>query len=82
LHTGDEGFVEARSVIGAAWAVVLGHEPTHGTEDFFELGGKSLSAMQISARLTRDFGAQVPVRWIFEFPVLNDLARHIATTLA
>lgn len=42
--------------------------------DFFEAGGDSLSAFQITARLQAVLGADVPVALVFAYPCPADLA--------
>jgi acyl carrier protein len=46
-----------------------------GTEsDFFESGGDSLVAFQITAKLEEAIGAEVPVALVFAYPSPADLA--------
>jgi amino acid adenylation domain-containing protein len=64
------------------WADVLHIEPgTIGTEDnFFDLGGNSLSTVRVASRVRRSCGVEIPVRRLFEAPTLAGLAREIAAT--
>ncbi|QKT08192.1 amino acid adenylation domain-containing protein [Gordonia sp. X0973] len=48
------------------------------TASFFDLGGNSLSATRLAARVGEAFGTEVGVRDVFEAPTVRDLAR-IAT---
>ncbi|MTE17004.1 non-ribosomal peptide synthase/polyketide synthase [Nocardia aurantiaca] len=43
-------------------------------DDFFALGGNSLTATQLAARLSAAFGVQVPVRTVFEHTSVEALA--------
>ncbi|WP_454195038.1 amino acid adenylation domain-containing protein [Nocardia sp. Marseille-Q1738] len=46
-------------------------------DDFFALGGDSLSATRLAARLSKATGAEVAVRTIFDAPTVRALARRI-----
>ena len=46
-------------------------------DDFFDLGGDSLIAMRVSARLQSALGREVPVRYLFEASTVGDLAARI-----
>ncbi|MFD0363048.1 amino acid adenylation domain-containing protein [Nocardia sp. GCM10030253] len=53
-----------------------------GVDDgFFTLGGNSLAATQLVARLEKSTGANVPVQWVFTDPTPQSLARRIDTRL-
>ncbi|MEV6432219.1 amino acid adenylation domain-containing protein [Nocardia sp. NPDC051463] len=53
-----------------------------GVDDgFFTLGGNSLAATQLVARLEESTGATVPVQWVFTDPTPQTLARRIDTRL-
>ncbi|MDW0358490.1 amino acid adenylation domain-containing protein [Halomonas venusta] len=67
----EEGLVEI-------WSEVLGVERVGRHDNFFEVGGHSLSAIQISARFTQRFGEALPVRLIFEYPTLAHMATQVA----
>ncbi|HEY5955686.1 MAG TPA: amino acid adenylation domain-containing protein, partial [Polyangiaceae bacterium] len=47
---------------------------------FFEVGGHSLSAIRVLARLKERLGSEIGLAQIFEHPRLSDLATHIAET--
>ncbi|PPJ04991.1 non-ribosomal peptide synthetase [Nocardia cyriacigeorgica] len=49
-------------------------EPVGADDDFFELGGNSLIATRVAARLGEAVGARVPARLIFEAPTVAGLA--------
>ncbi|WP_203226074.1 non-ribosomal peptide synthetase [Novosphingobium pentaromativorans] len=49
-------------------------------DNFFHLGGHSLMAVRLVARLRERLGREVSVRMVFEHPVLQDLANAIAKT--
>ncbi|BBB56342.1 non-ribosomal peptide synthetase [Candidatus Megaera polyxenophila] len=59
------------------WAQVLKLEKISITDNFFKLGGHSLSAMQIVSRISYIYNIDIPLRIIFENPILMDLANSI-----
>ena len=46
-------------------------------ESFFEIGGHSLSAMQVISRVRSMFGVEIGVRSIFDEPTVEGLARSV-----
>jgi acyl carrier protein len=59
------------------WQEVIGLETVERNDDFFDVGGHSLLAMQIIARITRVFNVELPLGTIFEAPKLGALAEVI-----
>lgn len=72
------GFVGARdrveAVVASVWEAVLGVPRIGVDDDFFSLGGHSLAAAQIAARLQDAFGIDVPAASVFESPTVAELA--------
>ncbi|MBX8487967.1 non-ribosomal peptide synthetase [Pseudomonas cichorii] len=69
---------ELQICLAAIWVEVL-HVPQVGLDDqFFELGGHSLLAAQVIARIKTQLGVSLPLRVLFEKPVLSDLAAEVA----
>ncbi|AHF68280.1 non-ribosomal peptide synthetase [Pseudomonas cichorii] len=69
---------ELQICLAAIWVEVL-HVPQVGLDDqFFELGGHSLLAAQVIARIKTQLGVSLPLRTLFEKPVLSDLAAEVA----
>ncbi|MEZ5210767.1 amino acid adenylation domain-containing protein [Gordonia sp. (in: high G+C Gram-positive bacteria)] len=58
-------------------ADVTGAERAGLTDDFFDLGGNSLSATRVCARIEAELGRQVPVRLLFEAVDLGDFCRSV-----
>ncbi len=65
--------------VAAVWAEVLKLAPESvGIDDnFFDLGGQSLLAIQVQSRLGERLGRQVPIVALFRHPTIRDLARHL-----
>ncbi|HBL28773.1 MAG TPA: non-ribosomal peptide synthetase, partial [Acidobacteria bacterium] len=76
---GDEGEARAlrtpvEEIVAGLWSEVLG-TPRIGPEDnFFQLGGHSLSGAQVVSRLREVFRIELPLRTLFEAPTLASLA--------
>ena len=64
-------------ILGHLWARLLKTESIGPGQDFFELGGHSLLATQLASRVREAFGIELPLRAIFETPVMADLAARI-----
>lgn len=71
-----------QDIIAAAWSEVLSVPGVHGTDDFFALGGHSLRATAVMARLRAAFGVDLPLRLIFEYTTLQTLAAAVRELLS
>ncbi|HET7230272.1 MAG TPA: amino acid adenylation domain-containing protein, partial [Longimicrobium sp.] len=69
-------------MLAALWAEVLKTEAVGAGDDFFERGGHSLLATQLVSRIRSAFGVEMPLRAVFEAPVLAAQARRIAALRA
>src|SRR5262249_29161779 len=47
------------------------------TDDFFDLGGNSLLAMQVIVRVRRRFSIDIPIRALFENPTLTGFSKTV-----
>ncbi|GAD82059.1 non-ribosomal peptide synthetase [Nocardia asteroides NBRC 15531] len=64
----------SEELVAAVVAEVLGLERVGADDDFFDLGGNSLIATRVAARLGAALERRVPVARIFETPVVAELA--------
>ncbi len=64
-------------VVAGIWAELLGLDRVGLDGNFFALGGHSLLAAQVTSRLRRAFGVELPVRDLFEAPTVEDLAARV-----
>lgn len=72
--------IEAR--IGAIWSELLGVDDIGLDDDFFALGGHSLMATRIIARIEEQFGARLSLRDLFEGPSIRQLAQKVVAQAA
>jgi acyl transferase domain-containing protein/acyl carrier protein len=82
-HPGSrEGHVAPRNELEAAiallWREVLGGEELSVTDNFFDIGGNSLVAVQLIALVRREFGVRLPMRSLFEDPTVEGAAAKVA----
>ncbi|MCA0354197.1 MAG: SDR family oxidoreductase, partial [Chloroflexi bacterium] len=59
------------------WKHVLGIDEIGIHDNFFDLGGNSLIALQLIARLKKEFKTQVPAVAIFEAPTISALVQYL-----
>ena len=63
------------------WQEVLGDADPSREDDFFQLGGHSLMAAQVFARIRTRLGAHLPLREIYAHPTLRELAAKVDASL-
>jgi hypothetical protein len=82
----DCPFVAARTPVeeglSRIWAEVVGVAPVGVLDNFFDLGGTSLRATQVVARLRDAFGVDVPIRVLFDAPTVEGLALAVVCALS
>ncbi|MEV7795784.1 amino acid adenylation domain-containing protein [Streptomyces sp. NPDC087512] len=69
-------------IVADLFAEVLGLERVGVDDDFFTLGGHSLTATRLAARVGALFGVDLGVRAVFEAPTVERLAQHLSVLLA
>jgi acyl carrier protein len=68
---------ETEVALAAVWAEVLRVERVYADDDFYALGGQSLLAAQVAARVRDRLGVELPLRHVFEAPTLAALAAAV-----
>ncbi|MFD8251186.1 non-ribosomal peptide synthase/polyketide synthase [Streptomyces werraensis] len=67
----------AERAVAGAWSDVLGIQEVHAGDDFFALGGDSILAVRVTARLRAAFGPDVSPRVLFTHSTLSALAAEL-----
>jgi amino acid adenylation domain-containing protein/non-ribosomal peptide synthase protein (TIGR01720 family) len=73
---------EVEQRIASIWRDALGRAGFGVESTLFSLGGHSLTAMQIVARIYQTFGVKVPFQQFFEEPTIAVLAQHVRSSPA
>ncbi|MBY6266331.1 non-ribosomal peptide synthetase, partial [Azospirillum sp. 412522] len=71
-----EGPIE--TALAALWSELLGHPITSRDAHFFLAGGHSLLVPRLVGRVQERLGRTIDLVAVMEYPVLRDLAAHIA----
>lgn len=74
---GEAPQTDTEKLVARVWAKALQRGKIGVNDNFFALGGHSLSAMRVLARLYSAIGVELPVRTIFEAPTVAALAARI-----
>lgn len=65
------------SALIALWNEVLGKEGIQVTDNFFEVGGHSLKAMRLLAKINGNLAASFDLKTLYKVPVLSEMAKQI-----
>ncbi|HEU5380558.1 MAG TPA: non-ribosomal peptide synthetase, partial [Ktedonobacteraceae bacterium] len=65
---------ETEQQLATIWMEVLGRERVSISANFFEMGGHSLSATRVIARIRQVFQMDLPLSCLFQAPTIEDLA--------
>jgi amino acid adenylation domain-containing protein len=81
----EDHFVPPRGPVEEAlvgiWGEVLVRDRIGVHDNFFDLGGHSLMAAQLLARVRDTFAVEVPLRELFDMPTVAGLARRLEEVL-
>lgn len=73
----QSSYTATEITVARVWENVLGAASIDGEENFFDLGGDSLLATQLLAKLRSQFGIELPQKLFFEAPTITQLAQAI-----
>jgi aryl carrier-like protein len=81
LDTSEKGYVGPRNpteeTLSRLWQEVLQRDRVGIRDNFFKIGGHSLRAAQVTARMRENFKVEIPLRQMFESPTISQLAEVI-----
>jgi thioesterase domain-containing protein/acyl carrier protein len=66
------------NMLADVWRELLGVDEIAPTDDFFALGGHSLAAVRLFARIRKQYGVDLPLATLFQAPTLGALAALVA----
>ncbi|WP_084345844.1 non-ribosomal peptide synthetase [Rhodococcus sp. 1163] len=69
---------DTEAAVAAIFADVLGRSDVGVTIGWFELGGNSLTATQVVARVNSELGSNIGVRALFDHPTVRALSAQLA----
>jgi acyl transferase domain-containing protein/thioesterase domain-containing protein len=75
---GGAGLNPIEQTLAEAWCELLGVEAVAADDDFFALGGHSLAAVRLFARIRKQFAVDLPLATLFQAPTLAGLAAVVA----
>lgn len=74
---GEPPATETERRLAALWCAVLDRDAIGRTDDFFDLGGHSLLGVRLISRIAETFGAELPLRVIFDSPTVASMAERL-----
>jgi amino acid adenylation domain-containing protein len=73
----DSPFIAPRTpveeMLAGIWGEILGIAPVGIHDNFFDLGGNSLLATQVISGVRNTFQVELPLRFLFEAPIIADM---------
>ncbi len=76
-HEVEPSVMPVNADVAEIWRTVLREEEISATDDFFDLGGNSLLAMQVIVRVRRRFSIDIPIRALFDNPTLAGFSNAV-----
>jgi amino acid adenylation domain-containing protein len=74
---GNVTLTPTQELLAGIWCEVLGVGRAGADDNFFDLGGHSLLATQLASRLREAFEVELPLRRLFDTPLLSEQAELI-----
>lgn len=77
----DRPATALEELVADTWRAVLGLGRVGPRDNFFALGGNSLTTIQVAMRIRESLGIELPLRVAFEAPTVAELAAHLERRL-
>ncbi|HEX3934552.1 MAG TPA: amino acid adenylation domain-containing protein, partial [Puia sp.] len=68
---------ETEEKLTQIWQEILEIEKVGTTDDFFAIGGHSLLAVRLVSAIRKQFGAELAIAEVFDYPTVGQLSRRI-----
>lgn len=68
---------ETEEIIATIWQEVLGIQQISIHDNFFELSGTSILAVQVQSKMQEAFDRQIAVVEMFQYPTISSMAQHL-----
>jgi amino acid adenylation domain-containing protein len=72
-----ESAAPMEKLIAETWQGVLNLDNIGINDNFFGLGGNSVSLVKVIVKLRKILKREIPTEWMFQYPTVHLLARHI-----
>src|SRR5690606_26234100 len=75
-HVGDVRLpvTNGQKLVAKTWSKVLGVRSIELDDDFFDMGGHSLLAVEVMTHLEKETGKRIPLNSLFRYPTLEEFA--------
>ncbi|MFO1077414.1 MAG: amino acid adenylation domain-containing protein [Planctomycetota bacterium] len=80
ITRGDDGTAPSSDEerrLATIWSQMLGIPDPGVDDDFFDVGGHSLMAVRMLTRVREEFGVQLPLQTLMQYPTIAQLAERI-----
>ncbi len=81
-NAGDGPVTDTRATVTKIWSEVLKRDTFDAEDDFFAIGGNSMTATLATYKLREEFEVEIPLMAIFETPTITGLAATIDDLIA
>ncbi|MFT3815685.1 MAG: amino acid adenylation domain-containing protein [Acidovorax sp.] len=72
---------EVEETLAAIWSEVLGVERVGRSQTLFDIGGNSLSAIRIQAKVRERYSVEIPLKVYFDSPTLREISKKLEVNL-
>jgi polyketide synthase PksJ len=70
---------ELENALLAIWKRILNHEIVGIHDNFFDLGGDSLSLARVQTAIQKELGLKIPIVDLFHYPTIAQLAKNLCS---